>query len=158
MSRRRISILWGITIIATLIVSCSQLPVYSHFESVGCEGWERTDTLHFHIPLKDAGTYSLLLNLRTNSQYPYTQLVIVSRRRTQTDKFSKTDTLTIDITDEKGNSKGEGLTIQNYSRELPMLTIHHADTLDIDLLSGMHRSPIPGIIDLGITIERQATE
>jgi len=140
---------------ALLLASCSQLPIYSHFEHVGDEGWERTDTLHFQIPLKEAGTYSLLLGLRTNSLYPYTQLTIISRQHLQTGTFSRVDTLTIDITDQEGNTKGEGLNIQTYNTQLPTLTVDSANTLDIKLLNGMHRSPMPGVIDLGITVEKQ---
>lgn len=151
--RRRNSILVILFAAAALaLASCSRRLVYSHFEAVGRQGWSRTDTLCFCVPVKKAGTYSLRLDLRANSIYPYTQLVLAACQQTSRSKASQTEHITFDITNADGDIQGNGTSVYQYHTPLPSVVLAKNDTLTVTLFHGMARDVLPGIIDFGLTV------
>ena len=155
MSRRKNSTLLGLCLALALIVGggCGQRPVYSHFEPVSSQGWQREDTLHFSCRVKKAKTYRALLSLRTTMRYPYTQLTVIAHQHAKAGTERRTDTLTLDITDQEGNVKGNGISIFHYGAMLKSVDLKAGDTLCIDICHGMSRHLLPGISDVGITVE-----
>jgi gliding motility-associated lipoprotein GldH len=155
MSRRKHKVLLCLTVAVALaaMASCSRRPVYSHYEAIGQEGWHRTDTLRFTCPIRQAGQYRLRLGLRASTLYPFTQLTLIARHQMHKSRGCHADTLTLDITDHEGNINGEGVSIHQY--EVPLTTVNAArcDTLRIDVFHGMTRQLLPGICDVGITVE-----
>lgn len=137
--------------VALLAASCGSRPVYSHFEAVDQQGWDRQDTLRFVIPLKKAATYDLRIDLRTNSHYPYTQLALNAwlQSRGQEQRTA----IRFDITDADGNIQGRGTGVYQYSAMLPAMTTTRRDTLTVSVYHAMSREVLPGIVDLGITAE-----
>ena len=53
-----------------LLGACQQRDVvYTHYEHVSNDGWERMDTIHFSVPsIKETGNYHQQLMLRTNNE------------------------------------------------------------------------------------------
>ena len=158
MSARKNSLLLTMIIAAALVMTtgCSRLPIYSHFETVGANGWDRADTLHFIVPIAHDGQYKLCLDLRADSRYPYTQIVIntqfSSRRSTLATHPSL---LTIDITDDDGNFLGCGSGIYQYHVSIPSAQLTKGDTLKVNVAHGMNRQLLPGISDVGITVAEE---
>lgn len=150
MSERKNSLLLSTIIAAALVMmtSCSRLPIYSHFETVGADGWDRTDTLRFIVPIPHDGIYVMHLDLRADSRYPYTQLML-------TVLTPHPLPFTIDITDEEGNFQGRGSGIFQYTVALPSNQLTKGDTLTISVAHGMSRQVLPGIQDVGITVEEK---
>mgnify|MGYP002526435807 CR=1 FL=1 len=154
MNLKRNSIIYCITAAAALaMTSCSRLPIYSQYQHIDSEGWEKTDTLHFTIPVKQQGQYDIQLGMRTDSYYPYTQVKVVVNQKTQKTLTEHTDTLTIDITDTEGNIQGKGLSIYQYSFPLHQVILNDDDSLTVNIFHCMKRSPLPGINDIGIIVK-----
>ena len=43
--------------VAAILTGCDRRTVYSHYEHVPLEGWEKIDTIFFEVPpVKEAGT------------------------------------------------------------------------------------------------------
>lgn len=138
---------------ALTLFSCSRLPIYSKYQHIGNDGWEKTDTLVFKIPVKQHGRYAVQLGMRADSFYPYTQLTVVVKQKTQENATERTDTLTLDITDTKGNINGKGFSIYQYNYSLPQAILDDNDCLTVTIYHGMRRNILPGIRDVGITVK-----
>ena len=138
---------------ALVLTSCSRLPLYSHFEAVDKWGWASTDTISFTIPVKQAGSYRLRLDLRTNSLYPYTQLTLLTHWHSHRSHVAKDSTLRFDITDDEGYTQGRGTGLYQYQATLPPVSLARNDTLSVSIRHGMSRDVLPGIVDMGLTAE-----
>ena len=157
MSLRRNSLMAICTIIvAATLCSCDHLPVYSHFEHIAKEGWNREDTSHFDIPLKEQGLYDITLSVRATNLYPYTQLKLIVRHNDKTRILPvKTDTITLDITDAEGNMLGNGTSVHQYTVRLLPVPITAADTLSLNVAHIMRKQTLPGITEIGLTIDKK---
>lgn len=140
--------------VALAMASCNRLPIYSHYEHVGDEGWSRTDTLHFHIGVKEPGTYNVMLGLRANSSFPYTQIMLVVHSKEMKDKTEQVDSLLLDITDTEGHVLGNGISFYQYNQQLTTVSMQKKDSLFISVSHAMSRMLLPGIVDVGITISK----
>ena len=156
MSRRRNSIscrslLLLAAVAPVLLAGCNRSAVYSHFEAVDAAGWSRYDTLHFAVVAPADGSYSLRLDLRTNSLYPYTQLVLSSSLKAPHGGGWQTVSSVVDIVDNGGTPLGRGISIYQHAVLLPRQQLKEGDTLRINVAHAMARQQLPGIADVGIT-------
>ena len=143
----------GLAAALVLTTGCSRLPIYSHFEFVPTDGWKQDDTLRFCVPVKEAGRYDVQMHLRATSLYPYTQLMLnVGIASHHSSLITHLAPLTIDITDAEGNRLGEGLSIRQHDISLSSADLKKNDTLVVTVAHNMHRNPLPGVSDVGITV------
>ncbi len=140
------------------IASCGQRPVYSHYEHLSSDGWLRDSVLTFTTTVADSARYALTMGLRATNDYPYTQLTVTTRCQTCRSAIDRTDTVTIDITDDEGNILGKGTTIFSYDMPLTPVLLLADDTLTVTVTHAMRRPLLPGITDVGITAEAMMTE
>lgn len=141
-----------LTTAALAIANCGRRPVYSHFEPVSTEGWNKSDTLCFMAPVSDGGLYNITMGLRANSTYPYTNIAMSVDIRTSKTGKSITSLVSLDITDEDGNMQGSGLGTHQMESPLPSIDTEPGDTLTVLVAHNMSRRTLPGITDIGITI------
>lgn len=153
---------WSFLIVAVALslFSCNRRSLYSHFEPVAAAGWSHADTLHFTVtppPVwfapQVAGRSVLFLNLRTTSAYPYTDLLLFVVQRTGS--MQRHDTLRLKIADSEGRSLGSGQGLYQHTFRLRGLPIDEDDTLRVDVVHVMQRSPLPGVIDVGLALEAE---
>lgn len=142
-----------ITTAALALSSCGRRAVYSHFETISREGWDKADTMHFIVPAGNGGNHAMTLGLRANSAYPYTDVTLSVGVRTAKTGEIRTDTVSIDITDKDGNSLGTGLGVRQFSAVLSTIDTMDGDTITITITHAMERRILPGITDVGITME-----
>lgn len=136
------------------MASCGRSTVYSHYQNMDKDGWDKTDTICFKAPVKDSGRYALTLGLRANSTYPYTTITMSVEIRTAKNRQNLSSLLDIGITDEDGNRQGSGLTIQQLEAALPAIDAGRGDTITVCVAHAMSRRTLPGITDVGITIDQ----
>ena len=137
---------------ALAVVSCGRLPVYSHYEHISGDGWRRDDTVSFTVTVTDSANYHLTLGLRATNAYPYTQLKV--NADILSPHTSHLSPLTIDITNPKGEMQGQGNTIRQYTVPLGDIVLSHNDTLTLSIRHAMSRFSLPGITDVGLTVEK----
>lgn len=136
------------------VTACGKRAAYSHFEAVDYRQWNRTDTLHFTAPLDTLHTRDAVrLDLRVTAYFPYMQLTLVARQHARVTGCTRTDTVTIDITDGDGKPQGSGSAVRTLSAAIPLVTAAGQDTVDICINHAMNRQRMPGITDVGITVE-----
>ena len=151
-SRNSIIMAIFLTTAALALASCGRKPVYSHFEHVDTEGWDKTDTLCFKAAVNDSGKYAVTLGLRANSTYPYTSITMSVELRTAKTRQNIASLINIGITDDDGNRQGSGLTIQQLETALPDINASKSDTITVCVAHAMSRRTLTGITDVGITI------
>lgn len=134
---------------ALAVASCGRLPVYSHYEHISSDGWRRDDTISFTTTVCDSANYHLTLGLRATDAYPYTQLKVCVDMGT-----SHSTPIIIDITDTEGEMQGRGSTIRQYTVPLGDIVLSRNDTLTLHIHHAMSRFSLPGIADIGLTVEQ----
>ena len=165
--RRHYYVLTAMVSAMLTIAACSHIPLYSHYHHLPAEGWLRNDSIVFTtIPpssvtskntVSDGDSascisYGLTLGLRATNTFPYTQLMMAVHSHTTDYKTNRTDTITLNITDEKGNNQGVGTHLFQYDIPLPDLSLHIQDTLIVSVRHIMSRKLLPGITDIGLTV------
>ena len=151
---RRIPLLAFIALTAWLtLVGCSRKTVFSRYLSIDASGWKQSDSLFFDIPpLATAGLYNAELALRANNAYPFTSLTLIVEQRSSLSLMARTDTLTLQMVDESGNSLGNGIGLKSYNIPLEPLALQEGDSLHVCVHHFMRRTPLPGIADVGFSL------
>lgn len=143
------------------MTGCSRQTIYSHYEPIVPEGWERNDSICFDIPIIiEEGDYSQTIGLRTDNAYPYKNLTLVVDYRLKTPNprpqtLQWRDTLEVRITDNEGNVLGTGINHYQYEMALPNIMLHIDDSLHVSVRHLMRRECLPGITDIGFTVSRR---
>lgn len=81
MKLKRNSLLGFIIAVALALSSCNRQTIYSHYEPVDIDGWERSDTLWFYAGGLTEGCYNEQVGLRINGNYPFKDLSLVVEQR-----------------------------------------------------------------------------
>ena len=140
--------------VALALTSCNRNTLYSHYEHIPIEGWERSDTLNFRLTdIPQTGTYTEELGLRISTAFPYTALTLIVSQLAKASDLERTDTLTARLTDDDGNLNGQGgIDHHQYAFTLSAVKLQQGDTLTIAVRHAMRRESLPGICELGITV------
>ena len=142
--------------VALALTSCNRHTIYSHYESVDINGWERSDTLSFCVNNTSDSIFSEQLGLRINGNFPFTSLSLVVEQRLLHDShIIKSDTLNLTLTNEDGLFLGKGLNIFHYDVDLGTIVLPKADTLQVSVYHNMRRELLPGVASIGITVEKE---
>lgn len=128
---------------------------YSHYEAIGHQGWERTDTLYFTpAPVAHYGTYTEEVGLRTTSLYPFMQLTLIVCQEAKPSGFCRADTINARLTDDEGRVTGEGINHYQYLFSLPPVELAAGDTLRVSIHHDMMRSPLVGVDNVGFSLKQ----
>lgn len=134
-------------------VGCGSDTVYHHYEQVTADGWNRNDTLRFHVaPAKSDAVLHEEVELRINSAFPFMGLCLIVEHTTFPSNVRRIDTLNCALIDKNGKAKGKGINyIQNHFHLID-LSVNQDDSIEIAIHHNMKRENLPGIIDLGILL------
>ena len=80
-----------------LMAACNENTVYHSYQSLPDEGWGKSDTLSFLIPVTDSipPTLRLFAEVRNRTDYPYHNLHLFISQNLQDSTVWRTDTITI---------------------------------------------------------------
>ena len=142
--------------VAALWMSCDRQKVYSHYEHVIQEGWEKNDTLFYEVPpVKEAGTYEEIIGIRTDISFPFqsialnvAQEVIPQGTRYQTTKNCV-------LYDESGKERGNGISRFQHEIYLKDIQLNKGDSVRIRITHNMRREILSGVSDIGIILKRK---
>lgn len=160
MNRRKHSLfltLIGLTV-ALMFGSCNRKAVYSHFAHTTIDGWGwgQTDSLYFDVPpVPEEGVYAPTVGMRCNSSYPFRELVLIVGQQVCPRNVQWEDTISFLLADDEGNYLGQGVNYFQYSLSLPDLYLDKNDSLHVTISHFMKRENLPGIADIGFTLERR---
>ena len=160
MPKNRIKYILSLLItVATALVSCNRKMVYDHYEHTPLTGWEKNDTLIFHVPVfAEEGEYSEELGLRIADNYPFTTICIIVDN-TILSKDNKlgaktmSDTITCSLFDADGSIKGKGVSLFQYNSHIKDLSIEKGDSIEVRVRHNMKREILHGIMDIGVRVK-----
>lgn len=141
--------------IAIGLTSCDRKTIYYHYEHAPVNGWEKNDALSFDISPVSVGTYREELGLRIDKSYPFMGLCLVIKQTILPSGYVHSDTLNCNLIDEDGNNKGPGLSYYQYNFHVNTLRLQEGDSLNITVKHNMKREIMPGIVDVGIRLDKQ---
>ena len=131
MLRLTLYILLPVIAVAVAVSACGGGTVYSKFVSTPVDGLEKNDTVVFDVPpVALPGRYSMEMGHRMS-----------------------VDTLDCRLYDNDGNGLGRGVSIYQYGFALPDTDLQKGDSLHVRVRHVMKREILPGITDIGLSME-----
>lgn len=142
---------------ACVAVACNnENTVYHSYQSLPDEGWGKSDTLSFFLPVTDSipPTLRIFAEVRNRIDYPYHDLHLFISRNMPDSTVWHTDTIAISLTDDDGRWTGKGWG-SVYQAETFVQSVRplHPGNYTIKVMSGMKDIKLKGINDIGIRIE-----
>lgn len=127
------------------------------YHSTPVEGWEQHRTQIFPVDsVAKAGLYEVLVGVRTTYEFPYQTLWLEVTEKLDSPAYLNVDTLVCHITDAKGNTLGNGISLfqeQNMLNEM-RLSVGQKGTIAVRHI--MRRNNLPGVSDVGVLVRRKA--
>ena len=137
-----------------VLTGCSRQTVYSHYENIGTEGWERGDSVAYVVPVREGGTFEEEVGIRSTRIYPYMNIALIVSQEAQPSGAHRQDTVYMNLTDEKGHGEGEGVSYRQLTAPVSRIQLQDGDTLRVSIRHYMHRENLPGIKDVGFSMTR----
>lgn len=138
-----------------VLTACDENTVYHSYQSTPPDGWKKSDTLFFNVPLKDSlANLRLSVGVRNSSNYPYQNLNILIHYNLEDSTVWKTDTLKFILTDREGKWTGTGWG-SLYQSALPLKDcfVKHPGNYTFKIVHEMKNEQLTGISDVGLKIE-----
>lgn len=140
------------------MTACNENTVYHSYQTLPEEGWAKSDTLSFQIPIIDSvpPTMRLFAEVRNRSNYPYRNLHLFISQNLQDSTVFQIDTLTINLADSTGKWKGKGWgSIYQSAIFFKSVRPLHSGNYTFKIISGMKDEMMNGLNDIGIRVEKQ---
>ncbi|WP_285820040.1 gliding motility lipoprotein GldH [Bacteroides acidifaciens] len=147
---------------AACLAACNnENTVYHSYQSLPNEGWGKSDTLSFLIPVTDSlpTVFRLFAEVRNRTDYPYHDLHLFISQNMLDSTVWHTDTIAISLAHSTGRWTGKGWG-SVYQTETFVKSVRplHPGNYTIKVTSGMKDEKLQGMNDIGIRIEKQHIE
>lgn len=140
------------------VCSCSVDVKYSNYRHISRKGWDLSDTIQFKTDtLRQEGRYSFTCGIRTRRNYPYREIAMMVDRKVYRDSLlvlHKLEKVTFPIINSVGTMTGEGIASKNHEQKLKDFYMRQGDSVVISINHLMTRKSLPGIVDIGIIMEK----
>ncbi|MBR1410205.1 MAG: gliding motility lipoprotein GldH [Prevotella sp.] len=142
-----------LAMVALMISACHRGVIYSHYEHVDNDGWERNDTIHFYIPsVKKSGVYHKQLMLRTDNSLPFLGISVIVEQEVYPRGQRLRKNLDCPLVEKNGRVMGNGISCYQYTFDVDSVELFEGDSLHVFVIQNMKREPMPGITDVGILV------
>lgn len=139
-----------------LLAACNGRCVYDRYVSTPVAGWEKNDTLTFEIsPVDSTRPYLSQLGLRITDAYPFTAVTLIVEQHVYPRDEVFVDTLHCQLSDERGNAAGKGISYHQYLFPVTTLNLQHGDSIHVRVRHDMKREILPGISDVGMSLLKE---
>lgn len=137
-----------------MVAACGDGTVYSKFVPAPVDGLEKNDTVSFSVPpVASSGSYRQEVGLRITADYPFKSLSLEVKQTVEPGHRVSTDTLVCRLYDDDGNLLGHGVSMFQYGFALPDIGLRKGDSLHVCVRHVMKREILPGITDIGFSLE-----
>ncbi|MFO7880405.1 MAG: gliding motility lipoprotein GldH [Bacteroidota bacterium] len=143
-----------------LLQACDKNTVYKEYIDIPDKIWDRSFQPEFEFDIEDSEqAYKVDVLVRNASMYPYSNVWIFIHTTSPTGK-TDIDTLECVLADPSGKWLGDGMG-DIWDNEIPWLVnykFEHTGTYTIKLEQAMRMEKLPGIMDVGIAVEKPEQE
>lgn len=146
-----------------LLSSCDSPYFYSEQKDFPKEFWAKNEAAVFSLPVRDTlGKNDVIINIRNNNQYPFSNLFLVSKIDFPNGK-RVIDTLEYAMADKQGNWLGVGMTdikeselILKQGIVFPVQGVYRVELRQVMRRLGDLEtiSELEGIVGVGISVEK----
>ena len=144
-----------LAMVALMTTACHRGVIYSHYEHVDNDGWERNDTMHFYIPrIAETGKYRQQLMLRVNNSLPFLSLSVVVEQEIFPRRQKLRKRIECPLVEENGHVMGKGISCYQYTFDVQNVELFKGDSLHVCVMHHMKRETMPGITDVGILVSK----
>lgn len=144
---RRSNLTYFLSFILLLFASCQETIYYS-YQPVEYTGWDKNDTLifKFHTPISTHESLEYQIGIRHKDSYKYRDIWLTINR----------DTVHLYLADSIGRWKGNGISgLCQITFPYNPSRLHNDSIKELQITHIMQENPLPGIHDLGISIQRR---
>ncbi len=136
--------------------SCNRSTIYSQYLHTPLSGWEKNDTLTFSIPrMQTDMELKAIIGLRITDAYPFKTVCLIVDKAISPDNIIDSDTINCSLFDNDGMSKGRGVSCYQFNYHVSNMHLMKGDSVAIHIRHNMKREILPGISDVGITLEEK---
>ncbi len=141
-------------LLMTLITACESKVVYDKYNDTPVAGWNKADLLNFNIPPVDTtGNYDIEGGLRINGAFPFMSLTLIVNTTIVPRNITQSDTITCQTIGKSGKPVGQGVNFFQTRFPIKQLQLEKGDSLHITIRHDMRREDLPGILNVGISLE-----
>ena len=147
-------------VVITLLSSCDGSRVYEKNLKIPDYNWDQQHVLSFLADVKDtSGYHTIYLNVRNSGSYRFSNLFVFINTRLPQGQLQR-DTVECILASPDGQWLGDGLGDIWDNRILfkEHVRFPQPGEYRFDLIQAMRVNPLPGIMDVGIRIEKEKTE
>lgn len=142
--------------VAMAFASCNRSTIYSQYLHTPLSGWEKNDTLTFSIPrMQTDMVLKAIIGLRITDAYPFKTVCLIVDKAISPDNIIDSDTINCSLFDNDGMSKGRGVSCYQFNYHVSNMHLMKGDSVAIHIRHNMKREILPGISDVGITLEEK---
>ena len=142
--------------VAVFFTGCDRNKVYSHYEHVPQEGWEKVDTLFYEVPpVKEAGTYQEEIGIRTDIDFPFQSLALVVAQEIHPRGEHLQTVKNCVLYDQTGKERGNGISRFLNVVHLADIQLNKGDSLRICITHNMRRELMSDISDIGFILTKK---
>lgn len=148
-------IIMSLAMVALMTTACHRGVIYSHYEHLDNDGWERTDTMHYYIPrVAESGIYKQQVMLRTNNSLPFLSVSILVEQDIYPRGERKRKRIECPLVKENGLILGYGISCYQYAFDIDKVKLYEGDSLHIYVMHHMKIETMQGITDVGILVTK----
>ena len=145
------------------LISCDSNKLFDAYQSQHEDGWRADESVQFEVQVSDTlNHYHVFLNLRTDHEFPYRNLFVLSQFSSPKG-FVLKDTLEYEMADAYGRWLGEGFTEVKHNKLffLENYQFTHSGTYTFEFTQAMRKrgniegdQVLRGVLDVGLRIEK----
>jgi gliding motility-associated lipoprotein GldH len=142
--------------VVVLIESCDNKMVFEENLKINNSNWDVSQPLTFNVNIVDTTVYyNMYINVRNSNNYKFSNLYLFMHTAWPTGQ-SEVDTLQMILAKADGRWLGSGLG-DIYENQIPLkqnFKFYRSGKYRFTLEQAMRLNPLPGILDVGIRIEK----
>ena len=142
------------------IVSCDRNKVYEEYVEITDNVWQNKNAVNFEFEIDDTTSlHNIFINVRHATHYPYNNLWVFIKSSAPNGQIN-IDTVECILADKQGRWKGDGLG-DLWDMQIPWkqnVRFPHTGKYRVEFQQGMRVDALPGIMDMGLRIEKIDTK
>jgi gliding motility-associated lipoprotein GldH len=139
-----------------VLTSCDHNTVFDKNEKIPDYKWEMNNIIKLDAQISDTvSAHNIYINVRNESGYQFSNLFLFLTTQTPKGEIAR-DTVELTLSDERGNWLGDGSGDIRDNRILfrKKFRFTEAGLWHFELEQAMRINPLPGIMDVGLRIEK----
>ncbi len=150
---------WLVATLASLLLAAcgrEEGTLLHHYEAPHGRTWQATDTLIYPILIvQQTADYAFIAGMRFGLDFPYESVWMVAETRLTDPDQQWCDTLRFLAVAPDGAPEGTGITLQQSEQPFATHRLLRGQTGEVRIFHIIDGEPLPGIIDVGLKIQRQ---